>query len=199
MGERGLPEGMEQAARMLPIRRSGCSPVSGCAGAICIKINCNGRGYPRRRKPPQRMHPPGRTRSAQQRASRRRAPGVPIANEDRLVVPDVLATAIKSASSVAREVPARLVSMRYGQRSRYWSPRYRACRRDVPRDLLRPSHVSGQRTGSFWLQLAGAGSRATHCERGRGPITLAGAPSDALMFVKGSDYSVIRFLWSQGE
>ena len=102
---------------------------------------------------------------------------VPITNENRLVVPDVLATAIKSASSVAREVPARLVSMGYGQRGRYWSPRYRACRRDVPRDLLRPSHVSGQRTGSFWLQLAGAGSRATHCERGRGPITLAGAPS----------------------
>src|SRR5690349_1381646 len=36
---------------------------------------------------PQRMHPPSRTRSAQPRASRHRAPGVPIAYENRLVEP----------------------------------------------------------------------------------------------------------------
>lgn len=40
-----------------------------------------------------------------------------------------------------------------------------------------PSHVSGQRTGSLWLQQVGAGSLATHCERGRGPMALVGAPS----------------------
>jgi hypothetical protein len=47
----------------------------------------------------------------------------------------------RAQSPAAREVPTRLVSMGYGQRGRCWSPRYRACRRDVPRDLLRPSHV----------------------------------------------------------
>ena len=43
--------------------------------AIRTKINCNGLGYQRRRPPNQRMHPPCRTRSAQQRASWRRAEG----------------------------------------------------------------------------------------------------------------------------
>ena len=102
---------------------------------------------------------------------------VPIANENPLVVPDALATTIKSAK----------LGCPGGARSpgvdgirpagRCWSPIYRACRRDVPRDPLRPSNISGQRTDSFWLQQVGAGSLATHCERGRGPITLAGAPS----------------------
>jgi hypothetical protein len=112
---------------------------------------------------------------------------VPIANENRLVVPDALATTIKSAKlgcpggarspGVDGIRPAGRCWSPIYPAGRCWSPIYRACRRDVPRDPLRPSNISGQRTDSFWLQQVGAGSLATHCERGRGPITLAGAPS----------------------
>jgi len=49
--------------------------------------------------------PAGIARSAQHRASPRRLPGVPIANENRLVVPDALATTIKSTSSATRRRP----------------------------------------------------------------------------------------------
>ncbi len=65
--------------------------------AIRTKINCNGLGYQRRRPPNQRMHPPGRTRSAQ-RAPVGAALKVPIADEDRLVEPDTLGTTIKLTS-----------------------------------------------------------------------------------------------------
>jgi len=70
------------------------------------------------------------------------APGVPIANEDRLVVPDALATTIKSATlgcpGGAR--PPGVDGIRPA--GQVLVPIDRACRRDVPRDLLRPSHVS---------------------------------------------------------
>ena len=49
----------------------------------------------------QRMHPPSRTRSAQPRRPAPRTRCVPIANENRLVVPDALATTIKRNSSAA--------------------------------------------------------------------------------------------------
>jgi hypothetical protein len=117
------------------------------------KINCNGRGYPRRRQPPQRMHPPGRPRSAQQRTSQRRAPSVPIASENRLVVSDGLATTIKVTSSATWRCP--LAGRRWATASgQVLRPIYRACLRDVPRDLLLPIPGSRQRTGSLWLQPA---------------------------------------------
>jgi hypothetical protein len=145
----------------------------GCAGAICTKINCNGRGYPRRRKPPQRMHPPGRTRSAQQRASRRRAPGVPIANEDRLVVPNTLGTTIKLTSS------ASWGPLSWRQRTQ---PAGRCCHLYIGPTVVTCLEIRWP--PGFWFSglvpsrysQPRAGRAATECERGRGLSALADTP-----------------------
>jgi hypothetical protein len=107
-------------------------------------------------------------------SSPRRAPSVPIANENRLVVPDTLGTTIKSTSSATRTRP--LAGRRWATASgQVLRPMYRACRRDVPRDLLLPIPGSRQRTGSLWLQRAEG--LATQCERGRVRSAPAGTPN----------------------
>jgi len=109
--------------------------------AIRTKINCNGLGYQRRRPPNQRMHPPGRTRSAQ-RAPVGAALKVPIADEDRLVEPDTLGSTIKLTSSASWGSPLAWRRRTTASRRRVLSPIYRVGRRDVPRDPLAPG---------FWL------------------------------------------------
>ena len=67
------------------------------------KINCNGRRHPRRRHPGQRMRRPGAISSAPRQPCA--VPGVPIAYENRLVVPDTLGTTIKLISSASWRGP----------------------------------------------------------------------------------------------
>jgi hypothetical protein len=114
-------------------------------------------------------HPLSRERSAQQRSSPRRAPGVPIANGERLVVPGTLGTAIKSTRSTAWR-PARMVPAGYRQQDRYcglyiWGlPSRRTSRSAAPLSRL---PASGQGPSSY--SRPRAGRPATQCERGRRP------------------------------
>jgi hypothetical protein len=78
---------------------------------------------------------------------------VPIADEHRLVVPDALATTIKTTSLGCLAMSARMTPAGYRRRDRCRGL-YTDCRRAVLRGLLLPSRASSQRTGSLWVQPA---------------------------------------------
>jgi hypothetical protein len=99
---------------------------------------------------------------------------VPIAYEDRLVVPDTLGTTIKLNF---QEGPARLAPTDYSQRGRRCHL-YRAGRRDAPQDPLTPGFwFSGPAPASYSQPRAGVGRSAMECERGRGLSALADTPN----------------------
>jgi hypothetical protein len=116
---------------------------------------------------------PRRVRCPARRGRYRR---VAIANENCLVVPDALGTTIKLTSLATWRCP--LAGRRWATASgQVLRPMHRACRRDVPRDLLLPIPESRQRTGSLWLQRAEG--LATQCERGRVRSAPAGTPAES--------------------
>jgi hypothetical protein len=69
--------------------------------------------------------------------------GMPVAREDRLVVPDGLATTIKTTRSATWRCPLAGADGRRPAGRCCDLSIYRACRRDAPRDLLLPIGASG--------------------------------------------------------
>ena len=59
---------------------------------------------------------------------------------------------------------------------RCWTFLYRACCDDMLRDLPHPAWASSYRTSPSGYSQSRAGCLATHCERGRDPLALAGTP-----------------------
>jgi hypothetical protein len=72
--------------------------------------------------------------------------GVPIANENRLVVTDALGTTIKSTSMAIWRCPLAWRQASYGSGAVAVTSIYTACRSDMLRALLLPSRASSQRT-----------------------------------------------------
>ena len=110
------------------------------------------------------------------------APGVPMANDNRLVGSDELGTPLSRSHEVGCSTLARMVFAGNGQPAGAVGL-YRACHRRVLRDPVRPSPSFRSGIVSRCPPTVTVTSRvrrpATQCQRGSDPTMLAGAPANS--------------------
>lgn len=125
-----------------------------------------------------------------------RHPGVPSANEDRLVVPDILGTTIKLSFL---EGPARLAPADYSQRGRCCPPYIGSAYVVTCPEIRWPPGFWFSEPAPSRHSQPRAGRPATECERGRDLSALAGTPCRIFACADCIDCPVvcaqIRLLW----